>query len=223
MKESKGMSMNQKEELRTQNMIRFIEAARELIDQEGLESLSIRKIAEKAGFHNSTIYLYFRDMDPLVMLATLKHFTDYSRSLARLSRQNLPPLDNFFAIWSFFGHTVFRSPHIFYNFFFGKHSDNLTDIMEEYYAIFPEEKEEYSALIGIMYYGKNITERCYRLLESLLDCEGLRIGRGNLEMVNEIIVSFLKFLLEEKCQDPESDPGIMNHRLLEMIKYVTGA
>ena len=30
MKESKGMSMNQKEELRTQNMIRFIEAAREL-------------------------------------------------------------------------------------------------------------------------------------------------------------------------------------------------
>ena len=90
------MSMNQKEELRTQNMIRFIEAARELIDQEGLESLSIRKIAEKAGFHNSTIYLYFRDMDHLVMLATLKHFTDYSRSLARLSRQNLPPLDNFF-------------------------------------------------------------------------------------------------------------------------------
>ena len=89
------MSMNQKEELRTQNMIRFIEAARELIDQEGLESLSIRKIAEKAGFHNSTIYLYFRDMDHLVMLATLKHFTDYSRSLARLSRQNLPPLDNF--------------------------------------------------------------------------------------------------------------------------------
>ena len=51
----------------------------------------------------------------------------------------------------------------------------------------------------------------------------LRIGRDNLEMVNEIIVSFLKFLLEEKCQDPESDPGIMNHRLLEMIKYVTGA
>ena len=70
------MSMNQKEELRTQNMIRFIEAARELIDQEGLESLSIRKIAEKAGFHNSTIYLYFRDMDHLVMLATRKHFTD---------------------------------------------------------------------------------------------------------------------------------------------------
>lgn len=70
---------------------------------------------------------------------------------------------------------------------------------------------------------QNITERCYRLLESLLDCEGLRIGRDNLEMVNEIIVSFLKFLLEEKCQDPESDPGIMNHRLLEMIKYVTGA
>ena len=97
------MSMNQKEELRTQNMIRFIEAARELIDQEGLESLSIRKIAEKAGFHNSTIYLYFRDMDHLVMLATMKQFDQYSQALARLSTQDLSSSETFFAVWSFFG------------------------------------------------------------------------------------------------------------------------
>nr|WP_307999185.1 TetR/AcrR family transcriptional regulator [uncultured Merdimonas sp.] len=216
------MSTLQKDELKVTNTIRFIEAAQDLIDQVGLEGLSIRKIAEKAGFHNSTIYLYFKDMDHLVMLATLKHFADYSKSLARLSRQDLPPLDNFFAVWSFFGHTAFRNPHIFYNFFFGKYSDNLTEIMGEYYSLFPDEKEEYSLLIETMYYGKNIRERCLNLLKSLLGC-GIKVQEDTLELINDIIVACLRSLLKEKCQDPEGDPGAATNRLLEMIRYVTGA
>lgn len=216
------MSMLQKDVLKATNTVRFIEAAQELIDQVGLEGLSIRKVAEKAGFHNSTLYLYFKDMDHLIMLATLKHFTEYSNSLARLSRQDLPPLENFFAIWSFFGHTVFRSPHIFYHFFFGKYSDNLTEIMSEYYTLFPDEKEEYSILIETMYYGKNIHERCLNLLKSIQNC-GLKVQEDNIELINDIIVACLRCLLEEKCQDPKSDPGTVNNRLLEIIRYVTGA
>ena len=110
------MPVIQNEELKIQNKIRFIEAAQALIDEEGLEKISIRKIAERAGFHNSTIYLYFRDMDELVMLATMKHFDQYSQALSRLSTQNLSAADTFLAIWSFYGHTVFRKPQIFYNF-----------------------------------------------------------------------------------------------------------
>ena len=50
------MPVIQNEELKIQNKIRFIEAAQALIDEDGLEKISIRKIAERAGFHNSTIY-----------------------------------------------------------------------------------------------------------------------------------------------------------------------
>lgn len=107
------MPVIQNEELKIQNKIRFIEAAQALIDEEGLEKISIRKIAERAGFHNSTIYLYFRDMDELIMLATMKHFDQYSQALSRLSTQNLSAADTFLAIWSFYGHTVFRKPQIF--------------------------------------------------------------------------------------------------------------
>ena len=52
---------NEKENQKRQNTIRFIEATQELIETDGLKNLSIRKIADKAGFHNSTIYLYFKD------------------------------------------------------------------------------------------------------------------------------------------------------------------
>lgn len=213
------MQTIQKENVKIQNKIRFIEAARDLIDSEGLENISIRKIADKAGFHNSTIYLYFQDMEHLVMLATMKHFNQYSQALSRLSTQNLSPSETFLAVWAFFGHTVFRSPRIFFNFFFGKYSDHLTEVMKEYYSLFPEERAEYSSELEKMYYGANIQERCLLLLK-ILDSSTDTLRGDSPELVNDIVVCCLHTLLKQKCQDPSLDPGTMTSRLLDMIRYV---
>ena len=83
------MGGNNKEALQREDTIRFIEAAEELIDEHGIDNVSVRKIAEKAGFHNSTIYLYFKDVNELILLASMKHFNEYSKALARLSSKNL--------------------------------------------------------------------------------------------------------------------------------------
>lgn len=213
------MTETQKEALKTETMIRFIEATQSIIDTEGLEHVSVRKIAERAGYHNSTIYLYFENADQLILLATLKHFTDYSKALAQLSTQNLSPMESFYMVWSFFGKTVFQKPRIFYNFFFGKYSDNLEEIMTLYYSLFPDEREEYTADIEAMYYGKNITLRSQHLLNSIVG-EKNRITEENMTLVNEIIVSIFKKLLEEMCQNPDRDITEMNERLSDMIKHV---
>ena len=42
-------------------MMYFIEAIQELILNEGIENLSIKKIADKAGYNTATIYNYFED------------------------------------------------------------------------------------------------------------------------------------------------------------------
>ena len=61
------MAEFEKDEQKAKNAICFIKATQELLDTEGIEKLSIRKIAEKAGFHNSTIYLYFKDIQHLIL------------------------------------------------------------------------------------------------------------------------------------------------------------
>lgn len=71
----------EQDEQKRKNGIAFVEATQALIDSEGLERISIRKIADKAGFHNSTIYLYFKDVNQLILLASLKHFNEYSKKL----------------------------------------------------------------------------------------------------------------------------------------------
>ena len=80
-----------KELLKRQNTICFIETTRSLIDDIGVKNISIRKIAEKAGFHNSTIYLYFKDVDELILLASLKHFKGYSAALAENTKKHCTP------------------------------------------------------------------------------------------------------------------------------------
>lgn len=212
----------EKDTEKRKNAIAFVEATQALIDAEGLEKISIRKIAEKAGFHNSTIYLYFKDANQLILLASLKHFNEYSRKLADFGTMIASPTDKFLAIWQAFGETVFYRPHIFRNFFFGKYSDNLTPIINQYYRLFPEEKPAYTKEIEDMYFGGNITERCIQILRPLIDVESTRVTGENLQLVNAIIVACLKQLLDQACTDPALDPDDMNDRMIQMICHVTG-
>ena len=210
-----------KQMIKRQNAIRFIEAAQELIDSTGLDGISIRKIAEKAGFHNSTIYLYFKDLDQLILLASLKHFNEYSKMLAQQSQKQSSPIENFLSIWKAFAESVFVKPELFYNSFFGKYSDNLTEIFEVYYELFPAERQKYSQEIHDMYYGKNIYERCYGIMAPLLN-EDTKLTPANISLVNEIVVGYLKYLLEERCQKQNLTAAESETKLLSAISYLIG-
>ena len=212
----------EKDEEKRKNAIAFVEATQALIDADGLEKISIRKIAEKAGFHNSTIYLYFKDANQLILLASLKHFNEYSRKLSEYSDMIASPTDKFLAIWQAFGETVFGKPHIFRNFFFGKYSDNLTPIIHLYYRLFPEEKPAYTKEIEEMYFGGNISQRCLQILKPLVEVESTLVTEENLQLVNTITVACLKQLLDEACADPSSDPDDLNDQMIQMICHVTG-
>lgn len=210
-----------KEEQKRQNTILFINAAQEMIDEEGLDKISVRKIAQRAGFHNSTIYLYFKDLDQLTMLASMKYFQEYSRRLEEQSKKNLSPTDNFLAIWGFFFDTIMKNSHIFYNFFFGKRSHDLSKIMNAYYDIFPQERTQLSDTIKTMYFGKNITERSLHLLQPLIKEEN-SVFEENVSILNELSVSYCKYKLEQKCRNPELDSEEIKNDFLRVVAYITG-
>jgi len=63
----KTMAAGEKRELQ-RNRIRsyFLEAAREIIIKEGHESVSVRRVADMAGYSYATIYNYFEDLNGLL-------------------------------------------------------------------------------------------------------------------------------------------------------------
>ena len=93
--------------------------------------------------------------------------------------------------------------------------------MNHYYELYPEEREEYTDDIRNMYYGKNIEERSSNLLKTVLN-ETDKVTADNMDMVNEIIVSYCKYKLEQKRANMDLDNTKLKDECLHVISYVTG-
>lgn len=217
----KGRKHAFSEEDKRENTIRFIEAAKALIDEEGFNRASLRKIAFRAGFHNSTTYLYFDDIDELLMLASLKYFKRYSMLLGTRSNKSYTPQEDFLFIWDVFFQCFLEKPYIFNNFFFGRRSDDLSRIIDRYYQLYPEELSEFTEVIKEMYFGKNIKERSLRILKPLIACD-CKVNAQNIDLINELILSYCKYKLEQGCSIRECDLQRVKEETMSAIRYLTG-
>jgi AcrR family transcriptional regulator len=80
----------QKENLRQE----ILEAARELFVREGVESTSIRKIAERIEYAPGTIYLYFKDKSEIVQTLCEETFSKLTQRLQAIKDDRSTTLDS---------------------------------------------------------------------------------------------------------------------------------
>jgi AcrR family transcriptional regulator len=80
----------EKEALRT----RMVEAARDIVSEQGLDALSMRSIAERVEYSPATIYLYFRDKNELlgeVIHAGFELLGDYIEAELKVAGEGANP------------------------------------------------------------------------------------------------------------------------------------
>ncbi|MBN1620224.1 TetR/AcrR family transcriptional regulator [candidate division WOR-3 bacterium] len=68
--------MNKREVRKKRTTDYFVLAACQIIENDGLNALSVRKVADIAGYHYATLYSYFKDVYELKFLAALKFMDD---------------------------------------------------------------------------------------------------------------------------------------------------
>lgn len=191
--------LTNKEIQRRRMMTYFIEAARKIIDQEGLENLSLRKVAKEAGYNSATLYNYFKDVEHLSMMACMKYLLNYTLQLSKVS-YSADPVEAFLQIWDIFCDNAYCYPHIFYTIFFNKHSINLNDSIQTYYRMFPDDLGQQSDLINRMLLGETIFERDEAIIAPLVEA-GI-VAPEDVPLINQIIVYCFKELLQQICSDP---------------------
>ena len=86
------MSIADRKERHRQALRReILDAARQMFIEDGYESVTMRRIAERIEYSPTTIYLHFRDKDELFHAVCEETFRELRDRLARLARRRLSP------------------------------------------------------------------------------------------------------------------------------------
>lgn len=180
----------------------FIEATNKIIEEEGVESVTIRRVADMAGYNSATLYNYFENLNHLIFYASMKYLKDYAINLYDYTKDSKNSLENYINVWKCFSYFCYKRPEIHHLIFFGDFtSSTVNDAMKEYYSIFPEELGEESQKFLPMLLEDNIHLRDYKLLQACA-AEGF-FNEDDLHEINEMNVliyqSMLSRLISKRC------------------------
>lgn len=108
------MKLTKKE--RTQNEI--IDAAKEIIHQNGYESVTVRNLAEKTGYTYTNLYYYFKDLNALLWLLRIKMVEDMISDLTSVTHIEDNSINEIISsIYSYVDY-FFSHPNVFKFFYF---------------------------------------------------------------------------------------------------------
>ena len=202
------------------NMSYFIDAASKIMDEEGIHAITIRKVADMAGYNSATLYNYFENLDELILYASIRHLKEYTFSLAQYVSTLHNNIDKYHKIWESFCKYSFSNPEIYNIIFLGKHSDSISNIIEEYYSIFPEELGDHSEEFLPMFLKSNLYERNLALLK-ILAADGY-LKEEYLNDINEMTILLYQGMLTRILNSEENfNVEECSETVLRYIKQIT--
>ena len=222
------MERKHKDIQRRRMMSYFIKATEQILAEEGIDAVNIRKVAQMAGYNSATLYRYFEDLDHLIYYAMMKHLVDYNMVLAEKQKQCHDAERRVYLVWEEFTKAAFRNPLAFLYLFFSRHGRQDPNALSEYYEIFPEEfGTQDDTVISGMLKGGDILLRNRLLIAPLVE-EG-KLRAENLEQVNAMMIYSMHAMLRNKemgvdqSSEEESVSEMMGivHYLVETEKELT--
>ncbi|MCK8817728.1 TetR/AcrR family transcriptional regulator [Natroniella sulfidigena] len=116
----------------------FIDATSQIIEEEGLKGVTIRKVAKIAGYNSATIYNYFDNRNQLIFFAAMNFISDYVQQVPNYMKQGDNTLERFLLMWECFCKYSFKQPKLYYAVFTEDIGDKPENLMKNYFSLFPE-------------------------------------------------------------------------------------
>lgn len=199
-------------------MMYFIEATQELILNEGIENLSIKKIADTAGYNTATIYNYFEDLEELILYSSIDYLKIYLKDLRNKINSDMKAIEMYKTIYKVFVHHSFEKPEIFHTLFFGKYSYKLEKIIKKYYEIFPDDITGQTDLTKSILIEANIHNRDIPVMKQMIK-EG-SILEEEAPYIMEAIVRIHQSYLENILQQRE-EFSLEEHKINFLIFLIS--
>ncbi|MBU5593369.1 TetR/AcrR family transcriptional regulator [Clostridium sp. MSJ-4] len=186
--------MDNKEMQKKRMLSYFLESTNTIIEEEGMEAVTIRKVASMAGYNSATLYNYFENLNHLLFFASLKYLKDYAKDLYNYTKDSKNSLETYLNVWLCFSYHSYLKPEVYNLIFFGGFSSaTVNESIRTYYSIFPEELGEESKKFLPMLLEDNIHLRDYKLLKASAE-EGF-LKEEDLKDINEMNVLIYRGML----------------------------
>lgn len=179
----------------------LIEETQELIESEGFQAATLRRIGDKTGYNTATIYGYFKDLNELLLYSSVRFLKSYNGELSAKLDDKMNAIERYICVFQIFCKHTFSRPEIYYNMFYGKHGKNLGDILSDYYTLFPEEWGDYDEDVTSMLRCGDIIER-ERYITDPIWKEGF-ITQEDARHLAQMAIFTHEFLLKELCEHKE--------------------
>lgn len=116
----------------------FVDAAVEIIETEGIDKITIRKVADRAGFTSSTVYNYFDELSHLVFFAAMRFTKDYIEDLPNYLNQGSNTIEKWLYSWECFCKHTFERPKIYSVIFINNLGSAPKDLLDHYYKAYKD-------------------------------------------------------------------------------------
>jgi AcrR family transcriptional regulator len=183
--ELKMVEMNELGIKKKRTLRLFINATAEIIEKEGIDGVTIRKVAKITGYNGATIYNYFDNSNQLISFGSMKFINDYVQALPEYVNQADNVLERFLLVWECFCKYCFKKPKIYYAIFTADIGDQPENLIHNYYSLFPEKLGDPPEDLIPMIMESDFSKRCEILIEPCIK-EG-HFREEQAQEINELI------------------------------------
>ena len=174
----------------------FIEAAKKIIKEEGTEKLTVKKVADLAGFAPGTLYNYFSDLNALYAYCVADFWSECKTNVEKAVKNIQDPKEKIVVSSNSYVNYFIDNPNVFKLIFLEDFKNVPEDIKEKVY------NPEVVKLLG---------EYLKQLTNEKKDVEKL----GNI--VANYIHGILLFFIMDRAEESREE---INNLLKENIKYI---
>ncbi len=164
----------------------FVDATAEIIEEEGIENVTIRKVADRAGYNSATIYNYFTEISHLIFFASMKFLKTYTDDVGSAIEKGRNPLEKYILSWECFCKHSFQQPQIFHAVFIMDLGNHPEKLLADYYEIYPSDLINFPEELKVILFERSVSKRGRSILEIAAN-EGF-IDNADIDKVNEMTI-----------------------------------
>lgn len=141
----------------------YIQKAHDIIQEEGIEAVSIRRIAKELGCSSASLYRYFDDLSELLYFAELRMLRGYIRRMNEMAPKWKNVWEVYVGVWECYSQEAFTHPEAYNRLFFDYPTEKLGSSIKEYYQMFSEDILETNQIFEDMLQTSNFMRRDFEM------------------------------------------------------------